>query len=157
MLNVVRVFCVFRGNKPTGREYLDRKEEILNSKPMILILLACLALTGLVKAQDPADAEPCSGPVYKGKEVSRKAKITSYTPPEMPDDRRAEEIEGEVILSVVACRTGKITNIEVKQGQPYGLTEEAIKAARKVTFIPAEKDGQVVSQSTIFHYRFDKN
>ncbi|PYS69064.1 MAG: hypothetical protein DMF69_18165 [Acidobacteria bacterium] len=59
-----------------------------------------------------------------------------------------------MVLDVVACKDGRITNIEVVQRQPFGTTEAAVTAARKVKFRPAEKDGQVVSQRIRFEYSF---
>jgi TonB family protein len=124
------------------------------TKSKTLLLLVFLSLVKFANAQNSVDGENCTGPVYKGKEVSRRVKLLSYPPPGMPRDKRANEVEGQVVLDVVACRSGKITNIEVVQSQPYGLTEEAIKAARKVKFRPAEKDGQIVSQRMRFEYSF---
>jgi TonB family protein len=120
-----------------------------------LLIGVLLSLATLANAQDPTDADTCSGPIYTGKEVSRRMKIRSYPPPETPNDKSASEIRGTVILDVVACSTGRITNITVVQPQPYGLTEAAIKAARKVTFRPAEKDGVTVSQRVRFEYHFN--
>ena len=118
------------------------------------IVIASLFIVNFAKAQDSTNADNCAGPAYKGKEVTRKAKITSYPAPDMPKDKRASEVEGQVVLDVVACKDGRITNIEVIQRQPYGTTEAAINAARRVKFRPAEKDGQVVSQRMRFEYSF---
>jgi TonB family protein len=124
-------------------------------KSIVLILtLTSVILIDVAKAQDPTYDQGCTGPVYSGKELSRRVKITSYPPPDMPSDKRAKEVEGRVVLYVVACHTGRITNIRVVEKLPYGLTEEAIKAARKVKFRPAEKHGQAVSQYTSFEYTF---
>jgi len=117
-------------------------------------LVVLLMAFSFASAQDSADEDNCSGPIYKGREVTRRAKITSHPAPEIPKDKRATEVEGQVVLDVVACKDGRITNIEVVQRQPYGTTEAAIKAARKVKFRPAEKDGQVVSQRIRFEYSF---
>jgi TonB family protein len=119
----------------------------------LLILVLCGFIPA--NAQDSAGAD-CAGPVYKGKEVARRAKIVSYPAPETPNDKRASEVDGQVILDVVACKDGRITNIEVVQSQPYGLTEAAIKAAQKVKFRPAEKDNEIVSQRIRFEYNFRK-
>jgi TonB family protein len=116
----------------------------------LLLLFAFSLATG----QNTPEADNCMGPLYKGKEVTRRAKIVSYPAPDMPKDRRAAEVQGQVVLDVVACKDGRITNIEVVQPQPYGTTEAAIKAARKVKFRPAEKDGEVVSQRMRFEYSF---
>jgi TonB family protein len=125
-------------------------------KAAIQIVILLVTLTGVfsfVKAQDSRDGDACTGPVYSGKQVSRRAKITSYPAPEIPSDGRAGKVRGQVVLDVVACHTGQITNIKVKTLQPYGWTEAAVKAARMVKFRPAEKDGQKVSQYIRFEYQ----
>jgi TonB family protein len=63
-----------------------------------------------------------------------------YTP-----EAREKKVEGTVVLSVVFGTDGKIGAIRVESGLPYGLTEEAIKAARRIRFEPAMKDGKPVS------------
>ena len=51
-------------------------------------------------------------------------------------------------------KTGRIENIKVVQSLPHGLTEQAIKAAREITFIPAAKDGKAVSTWIQLEYVF---
>lgn len=58
---------------------------------------------------------------------------------------RDNKIEGAVILSAVFNVDGQISDISVIKGLPYGLTENAIIAAKKIRFEPAMKDGQPVS------------
>lgn len=50
------------------------------------------------------------------------------------------------MLIGVFCSTGKVTNIEVIQGLPYGLTEKAVESSSEIKFEPAEKDGELVAQ-----------
>jgi TonB family protein len=123
----------------------------------VILAVTLPSVFSFVQAQESSDGGACAGTIYKGKEVSRKAKITSYPPPDMPSDRRAGDVQGKVVLRVVACHTGKITDIKVFSGLPYGLTEAAIKAAKKVRFRPAEKDGQKVSQWIQFEYEFGEH
>jgi len=63
-----------------------------------------------------------------------------YTP-----EAQEKKVEGKVVLSVVFGTDGKIEAIRVESGLPYGLTEEAIKAVRRIRFEPAMKDGKPVS------------
>jgi TonB family protein len=121
---------------------------------MLSQALLLLFVFSLATGQNTPEADNCTGPLYTGKEVTRRAKIVSYPAPDMPKDRRAAEVQGQVVLDVVACKDGRITNIEVVQPQPYGTTEAAIKAARKVKFRRAEKDAEVVSQRMRFEYSF---
>jgi periplasmic protein TonB len=39
----------------------------------------------------------------------------------------------------------KVKHIEVISGLPYGLSDQAIQAARLIKFKPAKKDGKAVS------------
>jgi TonB family protein len=132
---------------------MDGERSMIGSKLWKAFVVLLFVFT-FANAQDSADKDNFTGPVYKGKEVTRRAKIKSYPAPEIPKDKRAAEVEGQVVLDVVACKDGRITNVEVVQRQPYGTTEAAIKAARKVKFRPAEKDGHVVSQRIRFEYSF---
>jgi len=68
---------------------------------------------------------------------------------------RENQITGTVILKCVFASNGSITNIRVVSGLPYGLTERAIDAARKIKFIPAMKDGKYVSMWMQLEYNFN--
>lgn len=93
------------------------------------------------------EEETCSEPIYSPKEVSRKAKLTDVPAPEYTEEARAKHVRGTVVLTAVLCRTGKVVDIKVIKGLPYGLTEKAIESTRRITSEPAEKDGEKVSQS----------
>ena len=62
---------------------------------------------------------------------------------------------GTVVLKVVCSSTGQVTNIRIVQELPYGLTERAIVAAKKIKFIPAMKDGRYVSMWMQLEYNFN--
>jgi TonB family protein len=59
-----------------------------------------------------------------------------------------------VVLRAVISASGQATNIRVMTGLPYGLTENAIEAARQIRFTPAMKDGQAVPQYIQIEYNF---
>ena len=92
--------------------------------------------------------------VYTGGEVDKKVKLQSHPPPEYPDSSRSKQITGLVVLKAVFSSTGKVTDIRVVQGVP-GLTEKAIEAAKKIKFIPAMKDGKLVSMWMQLEYNFN--
>jgi len=60
-------------------------------------------------------------------------------------EARDKNVEGNVVLNVLFGADGNINAIKVESGLPYGLTEEAIRAARAIRFEPAMKDGKPVS------------
>jgi TonB family protein len=112
-------------------------------------LVALLILLGLNMGQSVAqksEDEVCGDPIYVPKELTRRAKIISIMEPTYTEEARAKGVRGTVVLTAVFCRTGKVTNIEVVQKLPYGLTEKAVESTRGIKFQPAEKDGEVVSQ-----------
>ena len=135
-------------------------------KGMLRVLSLPLALTmmsGGLAVSRPSEAgtgqsekqATCSGPVYKTKDVSRRAKIIDRPRPAgEPEGDGDWEEKGRVVLKAVLCHTGEVTDIEVVEGLPDGLTEKAIAAARQIKFTPAERRGQKVSQRAVFEYNF---
>jgi TonB family protein len=89
-------------------------------------------------AATAADADP-DEPVYTGKEVTRKVVLRSKPEPNFPAG-----VRGTVVLKAVFASSGKVTRIVVVQSVP-GMTEEAIRAARRIEFHPAIKDGRYVA------------
>jgi TonB family protein len=63
-------------------------------------------------------------------------------------------MSGVVRLKVTFLETGEIGEISVISRLPYGATENAIEAAKKIKFQPAIKDGKPITVSKIIEYRF---
>jgi TonB family protein len=76
---------------------------------------------------------------------SLQPKITYRERADYTQEAREKKVEGNVLLRVIFGVDGKIGAIRVESGLPYGLTEEAIRAARRIRFEPAMKDGKPVS------------
>lgn len=93
--------------------------------------------------------------IFTGREVDRKARLFTRVAPNYTEDARNNKISGVVILKTIFSKTGEVTNIRVVSGLPYGLTEQAIKAARGIKFTPAMKDGQPVSMWMQLEYNFN--
>jgi TonB family protein len=106
-------------------------------------------------AASKKDESDCQGEIVKVEEVTRRAKIINRPAPEYTPAARKNRISGEVVLIVVLCRSGKVTNAKVIQGLPQGLTESCLDAAKKIEFEPAEKNGQTVSVRMRIEYNFD--
>ena len=79
-------------------------------------------------------------------EVTRKVRIMKLPLPEYTEEARESKIEGVIVLRLVCRSFGKVTDVQVMQRLPHGLTTKAVEAARKIEFEPASKDGQAVSQ-----------
>jgi TonB family protein len=90
--------------------------------------------------------------VYAPIEVSRNARIKSKPEPEYTNEAKVRDVQGTVILQVVLASSGRVTDIEVLQGLPYGLTESCISATRRIKFEPAIKEGHPVSILVTLEY-----
>jgi TonB family protein len=92
--------------------------------------------------------------IYTEREVDTKARLVSKPEPGYTAKARMYEVTGTVVLKVVFSAQGTVTNIRTIATLPYGLTERAIEAARKIKFIPATKDGKYVSMWMQVEYNF---
>ena len=110
-------------------------------------VLMCLVAVSGQEAGRGQEEKTCAGPVYRAREVTRRAKITYIREPAYTEKARSNGVRGRVVLTAVLCRTGEVTDIRVVKGLPDGLTEEAVESTRGIRFEPAEKDGEAVSQS----------
>ncbi len=93
--------------------------------------------------------------IYKPGEVTSKARITSKPTPEYTEEARKNQVTGTVVLQMVLSSSGSVTNIRTVSGLPFGLTEKAISAARRIQFTPATKEGRAVSQYIRVEYNFN--
>jgi TonB family protein len=59
-------------------------------------------------------------------------------------EARQRKIEGDVELEVEFTATGQVHVLRVVKGLGYGLDESAVKAAEKIRFAPARRDGQAI-------------
>lgn len=99
-------------------------------------------------------SESAGQKIYTGREVDVKARLLTKPEPSYTADARKNEISGTVILIVVFAKTGQVQNIRVVSGLPYGLTEQAISAAKQIKFTPAMIDGTPVSMWMRLEYNF---
>lgn len=97
----------------------------------------------------------CETSVYQPAEVSRKAVIVSRPEPSFTEAARQHNVQGRVMLSAVLCSTGRVTDVQILESLPHGLTEAAVEATRQTKFTPAEKDGRTVSQQITLIYDFN--
>jgi TonB family protein len=71
------------------------------------------------------------------------------------EEAKNQGVQGTVVLQVVFQANGAIGGVKVIRGLPYGLTESAIGAARKIKFEPAVKDGKPVSVRGSLEFTFN--
>lgn len=82
------------------------------------------------------------------------AEITYKPRPAYTDEGRQFKVEGEVLLDVIFTATGQIKINGVVHGLGHGLDESAIRAAQKIQFKPALKDGQPTDFPAVLHIVF---
>ena len=86
--------------------------------------------------------------------VTQGIKIISKPRPGYTDAARQNNVQGTVILRVTFLASGQIGSISAVKGLPNGLTEQAIAAARRISFEPAKRDGVGQSITRQVEYTF---
>jgi len=147
--------------------------------PLALLLLLACAVTsqaqespgGIGKAgssvitsqteQDVAPQfQPAPGPdyaSYRKNPTFKKPRILSKPDAGYTEEARRNNVSGQVVLHVLFAETGRIHQISVVRGLPFGLTERAIAAARQIEFEPAELDGKKVAYPVVVLYNFRRH
>lgn len=80
--------------------------------------------------------------------------ILSKKPAAYTDKARANGVSGTVSLMILFSSSGQVTHILVAQDLGYGLTENAVRAARQIKFEPAKENGKPISQVKMVQYSF---
>jgi TonB family protein len=75
--------------------------------------------------------------------------------PTYTETARRFRIEGAVVLSLLIDTEGRVANINVLRGLPFGLTENAVSAARQWLFEPCTLNGDPVSVRMTLTVRFN--
>lgn len=111
-------------------------------------------LTGKTKEKRKKD-DNVSDEINKSEMGNSKELIVLFKPRPMYTDRARQEAEkGIVRFQVSLSAEGKIGKIIVNKDLRYGLTENAIRALKRMRFIPAEKDNISVSSEKYIEYSF---
>jgi TonB family protein len=125
--------------------------------------------SGIAQTQNPKNTATVQTAGFTSQEVARgTAPKTSadngpaMTPvailakpnPAYSDEARALKIEGEVLLEVRFGANGSLQVIRVVQGLGHGLDENAMVAAKKISFKPAMRNGVAVDSTSIVHVVF---
>ena len=129
-------------------------------KRSLLFVVSLFAITLLANGpsmaqlpgQDPDD-QKCDFPVYGSKAVDRKTKILDKPGPDFTSRERREHGGQMVGLTALFCGSGKVVQLKVKNPVSDSIDAKAIEAAKKIRFVPAEKDGNKVSQALLLLYR----
>lgn len=105
-----------------------------------------LGFADIANEQAPAGIKPSEADV--------KARILTKPEALYTEQARRNGVKGLVVLKVIFSATGRVRGIRVVKGLPDGLTGEAVRAASRIKFIPAQKDGKPVSMFAQLEYTF---
>lgn len=107
-------------------------------------------MTEVLKWDLPADDDK----VYTPKEVTQKATVVWNPGHFYTEEARKNQIQGVVRISAILGADGIVRNVKAIKELPDGLTETAIRSAKRIRFFPAQKDGKRVSQYVTLEYNF---
>lgn len=80
--------------------------------------------------------------------------ITSKPIAKYTDEAKKNCVEGVVLLKITFFSNGNVGNIKVLEGLPFGLSEQAVEAAKLIKFEPAMKRGKNITVTKRVRYNF---
>ncbi len=86
--------------------------------------------------------------------ITKPLLLISKPRPPYTEAAKNNDVQGTVMLRVTFLASGEIGSISVVKGLPYGLTEQAIAAARRIRFEPAEASGVPTTVAKMIEYTF---
>ena len=106
--------------------------------------------------QGVAAAPPPPPPVKKPEPVGVTEPIKILAKPKAlyTDAARQNQVTGTVRVRVTFSANGQIAGVTPVNGLPYGLTEQAIAAARNIKFEPPKRNGVPYPVTKTFEYNF---
>jgi TonB family protein len=126
-------------------------------KPTIAFGFLILTIVTAANAQyKPCNDREATGNLIAGEAVENFKPLRIFDIPSVsiPDEIREKGTYGTVILKVRFLAGGAIGKITVIQGLPDGLTEEAVKAAKAIRFLPARLNGRLTNSAETVEYHF---
>jgi TonB family protein len=91
---------------------------------------------------------------FSARDVDARVTIVSRPTPTYTKEARRNGVQGFVVLRALLSAAARVERLKVMKRLPAGLTEKAIRAACKIKFKPAMKNGQAVSQLVTIEYVF---
>jgi hypothetical protein len=126
-------------------------------RPTIAFGFALLVFASAANAQfKPCDEREVTASLVSSEPVEnfKPLKIFAMPTPIFPDEIREKGTFGVVTLKVRFLAGGVIGKVLVIQGLPDGLTEEAVKAAKGIRFLPARLNGRLVNSVETVEFHF---
>ena len=81
--------------------------------------------------------------------------VTSKPIPQYTDEAKKLRVQGNVVLEVTFATNGTVEIVRIVQGLGHGLDEQAERAAKRIQFKPATKNGAPVSVTTEIDIQFE--
>ena len=100
------------------------------------------------EAPVPSQPEP---PLERpGGDSVEPAVVVEKIDPSYPEPAIRAQVEGSVVLDVGIDETGRVTDVQVTRGLPFGLSEAAAQAVRQWKYRPARSaEGPIPSRKTV--------
>ena len=93
----------------------------------------------------PSADNECPDPIYRPAGVTQMASIKDPLQIGYTDEAAQNNVEGRIVLRAVFCGNGRVADVAVEESLPFGLTERAVEAMKKVQFQPALLNSRPVS------------
>ena len=126
--------------------------KLLVTQITFVVVLGIASSAVAQQPTQPADPDDCSVPVYTGKDLDRKPTILAKPDPDYSAEDRRKHAHEVTTLVAVLCGTGEVHKVRVTKGLGEDIDKKTIAAARKIRFIPGEKNGVKVSRPVILKY-----
>jgi TonB family protein len=115
---------------------------------------------GTVQSSGFGDESAASRGVVKARQLpeqttGKSVEIVSKPKPSYTEEARQLRLEGEVLLRVQFLTSGEVRVLKIVQGLGHGLDEQAMHAAERIKFKPAEHDGQQIDSEATVHIIFE--
>jgi TonB family protein len=91
-----------------------------------------------------------------GDEAFRPPELIECAEAEYPEDARARDIEGRVVLRLTIDSEGRVTHADVLEPAGHGFDEAARAASLRCRFRPGLRGGKPVSVLILFPYEFKR-
>jgi len=108
---------------------------------------------GFADQTTPASEAPKARPRETGP-ATQPVEILDKPNPVYSEEARRRRIEGEILVSVIFRAGGQVEVQGVRRGLGFGLDEAAVRAAQRIRFKPALRNGQPVDFPATVHIVF---
>ena len=146
-----RIIVLLAMDRPDGPWQREKFLGSLSFSPNLRAIPQAARETGIgAGVSSGSDVGP-----FRGSEAEQRARVFEKPGPSYPESARKFGVTGTVVLRGEFSHDGQIRNLQVIKRQPHGLTEAALRAARAIKFIPAQKNGKPVSIYMQLEYNFN--